>query len=192
MLCAMKPPLYIRHVTDDERAALEAGLHSRDAFAVRRCQILLASAERQKPSRIAQTLRCAPQTVRNVLHAFDARGLACVQRGSNVPITVEPVLNAEKRERLRAILHQSPRTFGQPASVWTLKRLAAVCHEQGLSDTTLSGPTMLDAIARLGVRWQRAKHWIVSPDPAYTRKKTPRPPGPDGRHPSGHRAGLRR
>ena len=44
--------------------------------------------------------------------------------------------------------------------------------EQGLSDTTLSCPTMLDAVVRLGVSWQRAKHWIVSPDPAYERKKT--------------------
>ena len=99
MLCAMKPPLYLRRVTDKERAALEAGLRSHEAFTVRRCQILLASAERQKPASIAKTLRCAPQTVRNVLHAFDARGLACVQRGSNVPLKVEPVLNAEKREQ---------------------------------------------------------------------------------------------
>jgi hypothetical protein len=134
--------------------------------------MLLASAERQKPSGIAKTLRCAPQTVRNVLHAFNAHGLACVQRGSNVPLRVEPVLNADKREPLRVILHQSPRTFGQPTRMWTLKRLAAVCHEQGLSDTTLSCPTMLDAIVRLGVSWQRAKHGIVSPDPAYERKKT--------------------
>src|SRR5712691_11397238 len=132
MLCAMKPPLSIRHITDEERTALEAGLRSHDAFTVRRCQMLLASAERQKPSGIAKTLRCAPQTVRNVLHAFDARGLACVQHGSNVPIRVAPVLNAEKREQVRAILHQSPRTFGKPASVWTLTRLAEVCHEQGL------------------------------------------------------------
>jgi transposase len=192
MLYAMKPPLYLRRVTDKERAALEAGLRSHEAFTVRRCQILLASAERQKPASIAKTLRCAPQTVRNVLHAFDARGLACVQRGSNVPLKVEPVLNAEKREQLRAILHQSPRTFGKPASTWTLKQLAEVCHEQGLSDTTLSCPTMLDAIVRLGVSWQRAKHWIVSPDPAYMRKKTPGPTDPDGRQASGHSAGLRR
>jgi len=86
-----------------------------------------------------------------VIHASDARGLACVQRGSNVPVSGEPVLNAEKREQVRAILPQSPRTFGQPAHVWTLTRLANVCHEQGLSDTTLSCPTMLDAIVRLGV-----------------------------------------
>jgi len=192
MLCAMKPPLYIRHVTAEERAALEAGLRRADAFTVRRCQILLASAERLKPSNIAKTLRCAPQTVRNVLHAFDARGLACVQRGSNVPITVEPVLNAEKRVQVRAILHQSPRTFGQPASGWTLKRLAEVCHEQGLSATTLSCPTMLDAIVRLGVSWQRAKHWIVSPDPAYARKKTPGPTDTASYQPSGPGARLRR
>jgi Winged helix-turn helix len=92
----MKPPRSIRHVTDEERAALTAGLRSHDACTVRRCQMWLASAERQKPSGIAKTLRCAPQTVRNVLHAFNARGLACVQRGSNVPLRVEPVLNAEK------------------------------------------------------------------------------------------------
>jgi hypothetical protein len=188
----MKPPLYIRPLTDEERAVLTAGLRSPDAFTVRRCQILLASAERQKPSGIAQSLRCAPQTVRNVLHAFHTRGLACVQRGSNVPLRVEPVLNAEKREQVRAILHQSPRNFGKPASVWTLKRLAEVCHEEGLSNTPLSCPTMLDAVVRLGVSWQRAKHWIVSPDPAYERKKTPGPPDTDGRQQSGHRAGLRR
>jgi hypothetical protein len=54
--------------------------------------------------------------------------------------------------------------------MWTLKRLAAVCYEQGLSDTTLSGPTRLDAIVRLGVSWPRAQHWMVNPDPAYERQ----------------------
>ena len=102
------------------------------------------------------------------------------------------VCSAEKRAQVRAILHQSPRTFGQLASVWTLKRRAEVCHEQGLSDTTLAGPTMLEAIVRVGLKWPRATHWIVSPDPAYERTKTPRPPDPDGRQPAGQGAGLRR
>jgi Winged helix-turn helix len=192
MICAMKPPLSLHPVTDDERAALKAGLRSSDAFTVRRCQLVLASAERQQPSEIARTLRCAPPTVRHVLHAFDARGLACVQRGSTVPITVEPVLKAEQREQVRAILPQSPRTFGQPASVWTRTRLAAVCHEPGLSAAPRSCPTLLDASGRLGVSWQRAQHWIVRPDPADERTKPPRPAAPDGRQPAGHGAGLRR
>jgi transposase len=166
----MKPPLYSRHVTDEERTALEAGLRSSDAFTVRRGQILLASAERQTPSSIAKTLRCASQTVRHVLHAFDARGLACAQRGSNVPITVKPVLHAEKREQVRAILHQSPRTFGQPASVWTLKRLAAVCHEQGLSAPPLM-PDHAGCHRPLGRQWATRQTLDCQSRPGLRAKK---------------------
>jgi transposase len=168
----MKPPLFVRNLTPEKRQALEAGLRSKDAFTLRRCQILLASADKQKPSDIARNLKCAKQTVRNVIHDFEQRGLACLKRGSTVPVSVEPVLNAEKREQLQAILHQSPRNFGKNSSVWTLQLLAEVCHEQGLSETILSAPTILDAIVRLGVSWKRAKRWIVSPDPAYELKKT--------------------
>jgi hypothetical protein len=96
--------------------------------------------------------------VRNVLHAFAQRGLAWGQRGANVPVSVKPVLNAAKREQIQAILHQRPRNFGKPARMWMLKRLAEVCHEQGLSPATLSAPTLLDAMGRLGVSWKRAKH----------------------------------
>jgi hypothetical protein len=166
----MKPPLYIRPIIDEECAALAAGRRSQDAFTLRRCQMWLASAERQTPAGFAKTLHGAPHTGRHVLHACNPRGLACVQRGSNVPIRVEPVLNAEKRAPVRAILHHSPRSFGQPARVWTRKRRAAVCDEQGLSDTTRSCPTMVDAIVRLGVSWPRATHGIVRPDPADERK----------------------
>jgi len=179
MLCRMKP-IYVRPLNLEEQVALEAGLRSPDAFTLRRCQILLASAEHQKSSRIAKSLRCSTQTVRNTLRDFEERGLACLQKGSSVPLIVQPVLTAEKREQVRAMLHQSPRNFGKPSSVWTLKLLAEVCHEQGLSDTRLSPPTILDAIVRLEVNWKRAKHWIVSPDPQYALKKTARPTHPVG------------
>src|SRR5512143_531954 len=182
----MKPPLYVRELTPAEQDALRAGLRRREAFRVRRCQIVLASAAKQKPAGIAATLGCARQTVRNVIHAFNQRGLACLEPGATVPLRVEPVLTAAKREQLRAILHQSPRTFGHATSQWTLNRLAAVCYDQGLSDWVLSAPTLLDAIRRLGVRWKRAKQWLVSSDPAYARKKTARPVDPLGGKPAGY------
>jgi transposase len=171
MLWVMKPPLYVRDLTQGEGEALKAGLRSKDAFTVRRCQILLASAEKQSPPAIARHLSCASQTVRNVIRDFEQAGLACLVHGSNVPVSVAPVLTAEKREQVRVILHQSPRNFGKNSSLWTLKLLAEVCHERGLSETVLSAPTLLDAIVRLGVNWKRAKRWIVSPDPAYDLKK---------------------
>src|SRR5262245_39987567 len=110
MLWRMKP-IYVRPLNLQEQAALEEGLRSADAFTLRRAQILLASAARQKPSRIAQGLHCSSQTVRNTLRDFEERGLACLQKGLPIPVTVQPVLTAEKREQLRAILHQSPRNF---------------------------------------------------------------------------------
>lgn len=171
----MPAPLFVRPLKPSERRALQKGLRSTDAFSVRRCQILLASAKRKTASQIAQDLHCASQTVRNVLRAFEQRGLDCLSTGANVPLSVHPVLTAEKREQVQAILHQSPRTFGKAQSFWTLKLLAEVCHEQNLSATVLSGPTILDAIVRLGSQWKRAKHWVTSPDPLYTLKKTTGP-----------------
>ena len=168
----MKAPLYINNLTIEERQALEAGLRSRNTFSYRRCQILLASAQQQSASEIAKNLHCASQTVRNVIHAFNQTSLACLERGSPVPLSVQPVLTAEKREQLQTIMHQSPRNFGKATSVWTLKLLAEVCQEQGLSESCLSAPTLLDAVVRLGSSWKRAKQWVVSPDPAYELKKS--------------------
>lgn len=168
----MKPSLYIRELSPIDRTSLEAGLQSRDSFQLRRCQILLASARQEKPQQIAAYVGCTAQTVRNVIHDFEARGLACLVAGSNQPVSVEPVLTEAKRGELQAILHQSPRTYGKNQSMWTLKLLAEVCQAQGLSAEPLSAPTILDAVVRLGASWKRAKNWIVSPDPLYELKKT--------------------
>ena len=116
----MKPPLYVRPLTDDERQALQAGLRADSIFTVRRCQILLASADGKRPAAIAEVLRCATQTVRNAIRDFHTRGLASLQKGSTVPLTVQPVLTAEKREQLRAILQQSSarRAAPGPSLCW--------------------------------------------------------------------------
>ena len=54
----MKPPTFVRPLTDHERQALKAALRSPDAFTLRRCQILLASADGQRAPQIARTLGC--------------------------------------------------------------------------------------------------------------------------------------
>src|ERR671931_1159013 len=105
----MKPPLFIRSLTDEERVQLEADRRTADAFRVRRAQIVLASARRLSPKPIAQMVGCSVQTVRNVLHAFNTRGVEGLVRQSNRPKTIEPVLDAAKCERLQHLLHQSPR-----------------------------------------------------------------------------------
>lgn len=72
----MKIPLFIRPLTEDEQRQIQAGLHSSDAFVLRRCQILRASARGERAPAIARQLGCDDQTVRNVIHQFNAQGLA--------------------------------------------------------------------------------------------------------------------
>jgi len=159
-------------VTDDERTQLEAERRASNAFRVRRAQMILASARGLSPKPIAQLVGCAVQTVRNAIHAFNANGLACVPKQSTRPRSVGPTLDTANCERLQHILHQSPRTYGKSTGVWTLALAAQVCHEQGVTDRCLSDETMRRALQRLRPNWQRAKHWITSPDPHYARKKS--------------------
>jgi hypothetical protein len=81
------------------------------------------------------------------------------------------VLDEAKRERLRAIVYESPRSFGKPTSLGTLRLLAEVCFEQGVTSRALSVESRRRAFKRMGVAWKRAKHWITSPDPRYALKK---------------------
>jgi transposase len=167
----MKPPLFVRPLTDPERAALRAGLRSPDAFTLRRCQVLLASADGLRPAQIAARLNCASQSVRNAIRAFAAEGTDCLKAKSHRPRSVQPELDDAACQRLRALLHRSPRDFGKPTSLWTLALAAEVAFAEGITARPLSDETIRQAIRRLGVGWKRAKRWITSPDPAYLRKK---------------------
>jgi transposase len=163
--------LFVRELSDAERRTLQAGLRSREAFTLRRAQILLASAEGQRPARIAAQVGCAVGTVHNTLHAFEKEGTGCLGEKKRDPKDVPPVLDEAKADPLRGILHQSPRRFGKNRSTWTLDLLADVTFEQGLTPRRLSHEAVRQAVKRLGHGWKRAKTWITSPDPAYARKK---------------------
>jgi len=163
--------MYVRALSPTEQAGIEAGLRASDAFTLRRSQILLTSSQEQRPKEIARNLGCATQTVRNAIHAFEQKGLDCLKPESSRPKTVQAQFDRAKCEALRALVHQSPRTFGKATSCWTLELAAVVCFEQGLTVNQVSIETIRLALKRLGVRWQRAKLWITSPDPAYARKK---------------------
>jgi transposase len=167
----MKQPVYVRPLEDAERTQVVAGLRSSDAFVHRRSQILLASARGEQAPQIAHHLECDAQTVRNAIAAFNARGLAALHKGSSRPHRFRVAFDLARAEQLRALLHQSPRTFGKPTSVWTLELAADVSCEQGLTAERVSGETIRATLQRLGIRWKRAKRWITSPDPEYARKK---------------------
>jgi len=167
----MRPPIFVRTLTDEEQQALEQGLHSPDAFVLRRCQILLASSRGERAPRIAAYLGIDDQTVLDALHAFNASGLACLRKKSSRAHRTRLACGPEQAERLRALLHRRPRDFGKPSSLWTPEWAAEGSLAAGLVPTRVSGGTIRQTPLRLGISWERAEHWISSPDPAYERKK---------------------
>ncbi len=168
----MKPPIFVRSLSDDEREALKMALRSKDAFALRRAQILLASSRGESPPQIAKNLGCSSQTVRNAIHDFDLRGLDALIAGSSRPKRTHAAFGVERsREALQELLHRSPREFGRQSTWWTLAMAAEVSFEEGITEKRVTGETIRATLLRLGKSWRRAKGWIESPDPEYARKK---------------------
>ena len=169
----MRTPVFVRELQAKEREAIENGLRSSSTFTMRRCQILLASAAGQRAPDIGENLHCSDQTVRNAISDFNANGLSALTRKSCRPHTIHAAFDEETAKQLKALLHQSPRVYGKPTSLWTLALVAEVAFAEGLTETCVTGETIRATLKRLGVGWRRAKQWITSPDPGYAGKKTP-------------------
>jgi transposase len=168
----MRTPIFIRPFTEDEQRQIQAGLRSSDAFVMRRCQILRASARGERAPAIASLLGCDDQPVRNVIHEFNAAGLAVLREGSSRPHRLHTSFSEDGLQRLQALLHRSPHDFGKERGLWTLELAAQVSFEQGIIATPVSDESVRRALKRLKTNWKRAKHWITSPDPLYQQKKT--------------------
>src|SRR5438552_18780980 len=141
----MQAPLFVRPLTQQEQAELEAGRRSSQGFTVRRIQMLLASAQGKSTLTIARLIGWSDQTVRNAIADFHQRGLAALQPKSSRPHTTHEVFDEQGRDQLRALLHQSPRTFGKDTSVWTLELAAEVSVAVGIADRQVSAETIRTA-----------------------------------------------
>jgi transposase len=167
----MRKPIFTRAITESERKELESGLRSRDAFVLRRCQILLMSSRGKIAREISKALGCDGETVRQVIKGFNEKGVEVLKRGSSRPKRIHSAFGERDAEKLKHFLHQSPRNFGKPTSLWTLDLAADVSFDEGLTRERVSDETIRATLLRMGVNWKRAKKWISSPDPAYARKK---------------------
>jgi hypothetical protein len=78
------------------------------------------------------------------------------------------------RDRLRELVHQSPRLFNKPRSTWTLHLLAEVCFEAGIVNRRVSASTVGRELQRMGIGWKQSRLWQTSPDPQYALKKARR------------------
>src|SRR5207248_1898245 len=115
-----------------EREQLTAGLRSSDAFVLRRCQILLASARGERASQIARQVGCDDETVRRVIVAFNARGVAARRRGSSRPQRIHAAVDLARR----ALTHPAW-VLGFEDEVWWSRLARPALHSWAEADQPL-------------------------------------------------------
>lgn len=164
--------IYARVITKEERQVLRKELKSDNGVVVRRSQIILMSADEDlKAQVIAERVGYSDETVRQVIQRFNQEAVQAIYPKSNARPDDQRAFKDAARERLKAIVHQSPREFGCESSMWTLQILAQVSYQEGLTDRLVHSDTVGETLHQLGMDWKKAKRHIQSPDEHYPRKK---------------------
>ena len=121
----MAKPVRVRPLSQQEDAALlriVRGEGRQDTIRVRRAVMVRASAHGVKPPMIARCLDADPDTVRDVLHAFNGKGLAALDPhwSHGRPRRITPA----DEEFIVAVALMRPRAVGRPFTHWSLRKLA--------------------------------------------------------------------
>src|SRR5436305_666454 len=104
----MQAPMFVRPLTDRERAAVTAGLRSADSFRLRRCQMILASARGEHVPAIARSLGCSEQAVRNALQAFNVAGVEALTARPRRPRTDAAAFGPAQAEVQQGVPKEDP------------------------------------------------------------------------------------
>jgi hypothetical protein len=82
-----------------------------------------------------------------------AQGLASMQRHCSMPRRIrQAVFTTDRREQLRALLHQNPPTFGKPPGVWTLNLAAEVVGATWVPPSPVNSGTIRYVLATFHTR----------------------------------------
>ncbi len=157
-----------RPLTDEERRELESWRRSEQRVRFIRARVVLLAESTPNAAVVARAIGVHVQTVRDLVRTFRAKGLVGLDPR---PRTGPPRRFAEAAaQSLIGILHEHPEKYGLDDGRWTLEMAAGVLAKQ-LGVDSVSIETVRTLLKRKRHSWQRAKEWIQSPDPEYTRKK---------------------
>lgn len=158
------------HVSPEAREKLDEALKSAtEAKWYRRLKVIPLSAQRKSVRLIATFFDLCHATVRESISRDNADGLAGRHRDASpgAPPKI-PLTKAEWEE----LLHQSPSHFEQlhtGARNWTQALLQQ--YFQTYHQIAVTQPAISASIRRHGIRWNRGKLNVTSPDPLYTVKR---------------------
>lgn len=158
------------HVSPEDLEKLETELKSAtDAKWYRRLKVIHVSAQRQSVRTIATFFDLCAATVRAYITRYNTDGFAGLHRDASpgAPEKI-PLTKAEWEE----LLHQCPSYFERlqtGARNWTQDLVQRYLQEY--HQVSVTQPAISKHLNRHGIRWNRGKLKVTSPDPLYTVKR---------------------
>ncbi|NIP39211.1 MAG: helix-turn-helix domain-containing protein [Candidatus Dadabacteria bacterium] len=149
--------IFVRDLTKSEINHLYKGLNSASAFILRRCQIILSSAEGKNSSQISQILYCSDQCVRDAINAFNKNGIKSLNEKSHARQDNQKKFSQSGAKKLVSMAKDSPRKYGVKSDVWTLDKLAKTCSKHKLVSKSVSPSTVAAILKQKKVNWKEIK-----------------------------------
>jgi transposase len=160
----MAEPVRARRLTDEEGRRLlqivRRGRHG--SVRVRRAMIIMASASGTLVPAIARLVVADEDAVRDVIHAFNATGLAALDprwAGGRPRL-----ISDEDIEVIVAAARTRPENLGQPFTHWSLRKLAGYLAGRD-RPVRVSRERLRQILQARGISFQRTRTWKESTDP---------------------------
>jgi transposase len=161
----MAEPVRARRLTDQEGQRLQQivrrGKHG--SVRVRRAMIIMASSSGTLVPAIARLVAADEDTVRDVIHLFNQKGLAALdpQWAGGRPRLLSDAAIAV----IVAAATTRPEKLGQPFTRWSLRKLAAYLAGRPERPVTIGRERLRQILHARGISFQRTRTWKESHDP---------------------------
>jgi transposase len=160
----MAEPVRARRLTDEEGRRLlqivRRGSHG--SVRVRRAMIIMASASGTLVPAIARLVAADEDTVRDVIHALNAKGLAALDprwAGGRPRL-----ISDEDIEVIVAAARTRTEKLGQPFTHWSLRKLAGYLAGRD-RPVRIGRERLRQVLYARGISFQRTRTWKESHDP---------------------------
>ena len=166
----MAGPVRARRLTEDEgRRLLQIVRRGRQGtIRVRRAMMIMASASGTPIPAIARLVAADEDTVREVIHRFNAVGLACLDPrwAGGRPRRIS---DADERFII-ATAGRRPKTVGRPFTHWSLRKLAGYLARNPDRIVVVGRERLRQILHAHHISFQRTRTWKQSHDPDFDAK----------------------
>mgnify|MGYP001048090963 FL=1 len=164
--------LYARPLSEAEGRLVQCEIrHGRNPVHVKRCQVILASAQGMRVKEIAKLTLLSEYHIRELIRAFNRGGLPAIK--PKKPKGRSPVFTDEERATIAEFARIPPKVLGYPLNAWSLSKLKIAVEERRLlGRKPISDESIRQILDEYGISYQRTKTWKQSHDPEFDSKKS--------------------